>query len=208
MSVVQEMYYLKEFQVKRLQDTYHDFMEKKIYQPLGEFFFEELYGPKDHQARDESFERLHRQLAGKFSTDILEDMGKLIALNQLCNELDEKLLEKLVELFGKRNFTMEEYQKAYRACNNYEARKKQIESIDFAIKTFYQLAKRPMVGFVLKSISLTARFIGATNMVSFLRKGYDSFRSIPHPDDLEKFQKALQEREFVFLNHIYQLPLS
>ncbi|MEK7485864.1 MAG: hypothetical protein AABZ60_16200 [Planctomycetota bacterium] len=201
MPTLEEMFYLKEFQVKRLQETYQDFMTQPIYESAGEFFFVELYGPKDHTSRDQGFEFLHRHLSDKFGAKLIEDMGYLIELNRLSNDLDQQLYTELVKQFGKKNFRMEEYQVAYLNCNNYDLRMKQIEGIHYAVETFYNLAKRPMVGLLLKSVSLTAKLIGAKHMIDFLRGGYEAFRCIP---DIDPFQNALKERELFFLNHIYK----
>lgn len=200
MPTLEEMFYLKEFQVRRLQETYQDFTKQPMYEPAGEFFFVELYGPKDHSARDQGFEYLHRHLANKIGAKLIEDMGYLIELNQLSNTLDQKLYSKILEEYGPKKFTMEEYKKAYLKCDNYEERVKQIEGIHYAVETFYDLAKRPMVGLLLKSISLTAKLIGAQHMIDFLRGGYEAFRCIP---DINPFKTALKEREITFLNDIY-----
>lgn len=201
MVTLEKMRYLKEFQVRRLQDTYRDFVGLPMYEPAGQFFFEELYGPKDHTDRDQSFEKLHRHLSGKFGAQLIQDMGRLIELNHLSNTLDQKLYEKIVEYYGTKEFNLEEYCTAYLACDNYEERLIQLKGIDYAVGTFYHLAQRPMVGFLLKSISLTAKIVGAHSMVDFLRGGYEAFRCIP---DIKPFQKALKDRELDFLKQIYK----
>lgn len=51
---------LQALQSKRLRRDHADLAAEKQYHDIGEFFFEEMYGPRDFSARDEQAKRLHQ----------------------------------------------------------------------------------------------------------------------------------------------------
>ena len=72
---------LQHFQIDRLHATYADLATSKDYQELAEFFFSDIYGPKDYSRRNAAFKRLSYFLKDAMGARIFAGVEKLIELN-------------------------------------------------------------------------------------------------------------------------------
>ncbi|MEI8166619.1 MAG: hypothetical protein WCG26_09570, partial [Chloroflexales bacterium] len=76
---------LQIFQSNRLRRDYHDLAAIPQYDAVGEFFFTEMYGPRDFSDRDEDARRIHhfiQILPGVHLNDVQQVLSLLL---QGCN---------------------------------------------------------------------------------------------------------------------------
>src|SRR5262245_35718855 len=88
---------LQIFQSHRLRRDHADLATEEQYRALGEFVFEELYGPHDFSARDDQARRLH-QFIHLVPGLALRDIQQVFELLAISNKLDESVAAWLVTL--------------------------------------------------------------------------------------------------------------
>src|SRR5689334_12747620 len=88
---------LQAFQSQRLRRDHADLAAEPQYHQIGEFFFEEMYGPRDFSSRDEQARRLHQfvHLAPGLAVRDVQDVLELLGLT---NRLDDAVALRLIEL--------------------------------------------------------------------------------------------------------------
>ena len=194
---------LVDFQVARLRETYRDFREDERFVLVAEFFFEDVYSQDDKSERDEQFRRLYDLFRRRLGAEITSGVGELVALNDLSNELDFRMVDVLDEM-GLRGAVHDEvYEEAYRICDNYPARVEQIEILCRTIRHFRALASHLSIGLALKAVKAAAAVFGGQVVIGFLDRGYRAYRSVTKAE-IDAFVEALHTREMARLNRIYR----
>ena len=97
-------------------------------------------------------------------------------------------------------FDMACYEQAYRECDNYELRVRQIELLDFTIRLVHRISHRFGIGIVLQGLRAGCLLVGDTRMVDFLMEGYKAFVPLKK---IEPLAEAIVERETHRLDRIY-----
>ncbi|MBI3271988.1 MAG: hypothetical protein HYZ53_23545 [Planctomycetes bacterium] len=188
-------------QIERLKETYRDFMNDEFYGVMGAFFFDKLYSTGDKAKRDEDFKKLYQYFQDKLPGEVVEQLGKLVAANDLTDRLDDLVVEQLERLEVGEEFTREQYELAYRLPDNYDDRKRQIELLGETMAYFHKMSRWRSMGFVLRLVRMVAKLKGATQLADFMQEGYDTFRTV---DNLEPFHSAVMERELTRLDRIWR----
>src|SRR5438034_1818533 len=88
---------LQSFQSNRLRRDHADLAEESQYHAIGEFFFEEMYGPHDFSARDEQARRL-QQFVHLAPGLAVGDVQQVLELLELSNRLDDAVVQWLINL--------------------------------------------------------------------------------------------------------------
>lgn len=191
---------LREFQARRIAQTYHDFIAQPRYAPVMKFFLEDLYAARDFTQRDHDVERAHNFLSKVVPADMLKLATDAIELTQLSHTLDEALLRVLVkQLHFQDTLTPELYAEAYRRCNNCAARRHQIELLVNVMRDAAEAARFPLSGAALRMVKGPAHATGWHEMYAFLERGHHAFRKVKDPKD---FLQAIQERETKIMEQI------
>lgn len=193
---------LVRFQIHRLQRTYKDFTQDRTYAPLVKFFFEDVYNTEDKASRDSSVRKLHSKVSQVLGDEAIENMEKLIRLNNLTDDLDREMVAKFRELGTTEDFTEREYEEAFFLCDNYNDRHEQVELILHSIRYFHRLAQVPGVGLGLKLLRPYAILRGAVPLLNFLQAGFRAFSSV---DEIDPFHSTVREREMERLDRIYSI---
>lgn len=191
---------LQIFQSNRLRRDYRDLAEIPQYEPVGEFFFSEIYGPRDFSRRDSEAQRLHgllHMLPGVH----LRDVEQVLDLLELTNRLDDDLARMLLARDVGIDFDEPTYERLYREADNYDARVQQLELIRSSLLNVYQLSRSPLLGLALHRSRLVARLAGLEAAHSFLVKGYDALHGV---SDIVPFATTVHDRELARLNRIYE----
>lgn len=194
---------LVEFQVERLLLTYRDLRENPRYEHISEFFFNDVYSTRDKSERDDQFKRLYETFRRRFGEQITRGVGELVALNDLSDALDWRMVEALVAMKTGDPLTDEEYEEAYRRCDNHDTRVLQIEMLVRTIRHFRALAGHATIGLALMAVKAGAALFGGHTVIGFLDRGYHAYRSVT-PAENEHFVTALEEREMARLDRIYR----
>jgi hypothetical protein len=192
---------LQIFQSNRLRRDYADIAAIPQYDKVGEFFFSEMYGPRDFTARDRSAQRL-KQFLHYLPGVRLRDVEDVLDLLELTNKLDHEL----ADLMHIRNigldFSEEIYEQMYFEADNYEPRYEQIELVYRCLHNVFRLSRNPLIGRALHSTRFLARLAGIEAGYDFLIAGYDALQQV---SDIDLFAEAIKEREIRRLDRIYGL---
>jgi hypothetical protein len=191
---------LKLYQVNRLRSTYSDLLASKEYGKLGEFFFTDIYGPEDYSRRNNAFKKLSYFLKDAMGERIWTGVEKLIELNDLSEALDSRLLDELLSMGVSTNITQGDYEAAYRNCNNYDLRVRQIDFMVTSTAFMHEMSRIRAIGWIIRGVRLAAFFIGVGDVMKFLERGYKAFSSTAK---IDKFNETIKEREMAILDHIY-----
>ena len=192
--------YLQEFQAYRLRRDYDHFGAQPQYVALADFFFNDMYGPKDFSARDTQARRLHQfiHLAPGLS---MRDIEVTLDLLDLTVRLDEQVAEVLEKSGAPVPFDEATYERAYRDADAYEPRVRQIDLISESLLRVHRLAKMPLLGTALNNSKTIARMMGMGDLHRFLRKGYNALEVV---EDLKPFLNEVTTRELQRLDRIYE----
>jgi len=197
-----EMAMLRAWQAQRLARTYADFLADPRYEPACRFFLDDIYAAKDFSQRNTDIMRLHDFTARFIPARALKTLTKAIELNNLTEELDEKLLDVLLNQVGVTDSISEEqYAEAYRLCDNYDERVKQIDMIVEIGRDLENLVKHRVIGWMLRLAHGPAYRAGWHELQDFLEHGYAAFRRMGKAD---RFLNAIHDREMTILDNIYQ----
>lgn len=192
---------LQTLQSGRLRQTHGDLAQNPRYSALAEFFFQDIYGPQEFHERDARFRQLYSKLVTIVGERPLALMREAIELVELTEVLDDYLLDVLI-LHGKaRTLTLEDYEWAYRVCDNYQARVEQIERTGATLRAVGELGRLPLIDWQLNALRLPANRLGWTPTLDFLIRGYKALR---RAGDIEPFIATLETREMARLTRIYQ----
>ncbi len=192
---------LRDWQVRRLIRTYQDLLNQPRYQPACTFFINDIYAARDYTQRNVDLRRLHETLRRWIPEPLIRPFTLAIALHELTEELDARLLDVLVKQLGMTDSLTESmYAEAYRRCNNYAVRVRQIEMIDAVGNGVQTLVNIPFSGNALRLARGPATRAGWSELMSFLERGYAAFK---HMRGAHDFLKTIRERELGILNRIY-----
>jgi hypothetical protein len=192
---------LQAFQSNRLNQTYADLKSDPEYTKIGVFFFEKLYAPDDFSFRDTSIKQLHKLLRGKIYKGIIAAVNQVIELHELTDELDNRMVEKMIHFNTGTDFTMKDYQKVYCSLDNYNQRLYQIRLSTDVTKTFHRLSQKWIVAVSLKTIRTAAHLVGVGKIIDFIYEGYEGFRAMKN---IDYFVETVEKREIAWHNKIWE----
>jgi hypothetical protein len=200
MSVEAYRLALQHFQSDRLRRDHADLASEPQYGPIGEFFFEELYGPRDFASRDAQARKLGQfvHLAPGLN---IGDVQQVLSLLELSNRLDDQVAIQLVALNAPVTFDEPTYERAYRMADNYEDRVVQLELVSASLYNVYKMARRPMIKIVLDRTERLANTVGMGDIHRFLRTGYDAIQPV---QDIHRFVETIGTRERDRLDRIHE----
>lgn len=191
---------LQSFQAARIRETYSGVVALPQYARLGEFFFEQIYGPQDFGFRNHSIKSLHHKLSAFLKGEIIDGVGKVIELQDLSDELDERMAQKMLAEGIGENFIAEQYAGIYRALDNYEQRVYQINLLVESVKAIHHVSQIRFIGWSLKVVDKAAHLAGMGKIMDFLVQGYDAFHSAKDIDffvqTIDRCEKDLNDRLF------------
>ena len=191
----------RDWQSKRLANTYADLLSTAQYKSLGHFFLEDIYAARDFEKRDRSAEQFYEMLSHYLPASMLWLLADTIHLNRLSNQLDHSLLQALVDRLGVTDsLTAEQYAEAYRLCDNFAARKEQIGLLVRILSEVAVGMRNPVVGITLKLARWPAQRSGWFDLYDFLARGYQSCRPVR---DFPTFIQTVEQRETRLLESIY-----
>ncbi len=191
---------VRAFQNRRIAHTYQDFSAQPQYAPALKFFLEDLYAPRDFAQRDYDAERIYNFLKRFLPAEMLKLAADSIALTQLSNALDEKMVGALErECASPQDLTNALYAQVYRRCDNYPERARQIELLVCVMRDSAETAHMRLTAPALRLAKAPAHAAGWHEMYDFLERGHQAFAKVKKP---EKFLRAIQERELEILQRI------
>lgn len=197
---------LAKWQCARLASTYKDLAAQKRYEKAVEFFLTDLYGPLDFSQRDDDIKRVYPIMVNVLSADAIDSLAQGLELNSLSMNLDARLLEVLVNEcgFDARNepgaLDYQMYAEAYRACDNYDDRVRQIGLIVQVGENLESVTRKRLILAAVKVARKPAQIAGFGELQSFIERGLAAFKAMGSANE---FLSTLHSREMRLLDAIY-----
>lgn len=196
-----QMAVLRRWQSARLARTHADLLADERYASAGRFFLSDIYAPRDFTQRDHDVERMYRFMSKFLPDRTLYSLRLVVELNDLTNELDERLLRVLVDDLGMTDsITAEQYATGYRICDNYAQRERQIDLVVDIGYSVDRLVHTRFIGTTLRLARGPAHGAGWHELQDFLERGYLAFKDM---GDAEYFLETVENREKQILDQIF-----
>lgn len=196
--------YLAAWQSLRLSRTYADLLHDPDSADACHFFLADIYAPQNFTQRDYDGTRIYNFMNRFLPEATLYPLALALEINAMTQRLDRSLASVMEKHLGIVDcFDMEQYQTAYRLCNNYDER---VQQIDMIVETGKHLARLRHVPFVSTTLRLARRpalRLGWQRMQDFLERGFHAWKTLRQPD---VFLDAISQREKAILNRIYGRP--
>ena len=117
---------LRAYQAARLARTHADLLRDPNTADACRFFLSDVYAPKDFSQRDRDITRMYETTRAALPGSMARALEIVIELNALTAVLDDALANRLGDTDP---ITEEAYAAAYRACDNYADRARQIDLV-------------------------------------------------------------------------------
>lgn len=196
------MAYLSAWQSLRLSRTHADMLRDVRFSQGCRFFLDDIYAPKDFSQRDYDGHRIYNFMNRFLPEATLAPLAMALEVNALTQQLDLALAETLREHLGVVDrFDRAQYEEAYRLCNNYGTRLRQIRLIVAVGKQLERVRRVPFIATTLRLARGPAHRLGWFEMQDFLERGYLAWKSIAEPDT---FLATIETRETAILDRIYR----
>lgn len=190
---------LQQFQSNRLRRDHADLAAEPQYQLIANFFFDEMYGPRDFSARDQQARRLNQFV--HFAPGLnIGDVEQVLDLLEVSDRLDDNLCVWLQAMDAPADFDEETYEQAYRLADNYEERQHQLELVRIALYNVYKLTDKPLIKLALDRTEKVAHAVGMGDIHRFLRLGHKAIQPVR---DINRFVETIYDREKIRLERIY-----
>ena len=189
--------------IDRIENTYADYITQiKGFDKIPDFFRNHLYSPGNKEKRDEALDNLYQKLKAVTGPEMTENIHKLIILNNLTDELDLQVAQKLLQtrwsagMPDENDLSIEELNHTIIEIGDYENRIKQIDLIGETLLFFYNLSTLPLIRLVMAPIKVAATMVGASELVNTMEAGYQLSKGIK---EMKPFVNVFMEREKDFL---------
>lgn len=192
---------LRHWQSQRLARTYADLLATPAYRPACEFFLNDIYAARDFTQRDHDIEQMYAFMRRVFPESLIHPLKLTVEVHALTRDLDERLLKVLVTDCGVEDqITEPQYAEAYRRCDNYPERIRQIELVHKIGLELDEIVHQPISGLALTLAKAPARRAGWVELTEFVEHGYTAFRQMR---DTTFFLDTIRQREKLILDNIY-----
>lgn len=192
---------LREWQSTRLTFTHSDLLEHPRYRPATLFFLSDVYAPRDFSQRNYDIQKAYDAMRKAVPERVVHTLAETIELHQFTDELDTKLADVLFDQLGVVDIiSHEQYAEAYRVCDNYDDRVRQIEMITAIGRSVDRIVRLPFIGLTLKLAHTPAHLAGWQELQGFLERGFAAFKRMK---GAEEFLSLLVKREMAILDRIY-----
>lgn len=196
--------YLSAWQSLRLSRTHADMLRDVRFSQGCRFFLDDIYAPKDFSQRDYDGHRIYNFMNRFLPEATLAPLARALEVNSLTQQLDLALAEAMRDQLGVVDrFDRAQYEEAYRLCNNYAMRARQIQLIVAVGKQLEHVRHVPFINTTLRVARGPAHRLGWFEMQDFLERGFAAWQSIQEP---ATFLRNIEQREMAILNRIYGQP--
>ena len=191
-----QLHAVQQFQCERLLASHHQMVENRKFRPAIEFFIEELYGPKDFSQRDRDIARVAPKMANLLPEKALTSLETALHLNALSLELDWQI----VEQSNGEVITRDSYARAYRQCDNREAREAQLTFIGQLGDDLADVTRIKGISTLLTLSKHPAKVAGVASLHAFLHRGFKAFKKL---GDVDAFIKPVLAEEFRIMDMLF-----
>lgn len=181
------------WQARRLGRTYADLLAHPRYEPACRFFLEDLYGPRDFSQRDHDLNQMHDFLQRFVPEQLTRPLTLTVTLHALTHALDDQMLAVIQrDLGGPGALTVARYAEAYRRCDRYADRRRQIDLIGEIGEELDRIVRLPLISTAIALARGPAVRAGWQELTEFLERGYAAFK---HMRGATFFLATIRQRE-------------
>lgn len=196
--------YLSAWQSLRLARTHADLLRDPEFSEACAFFLSDIYAPHDFSQRDYDGTRIYNFMNRFLPEQTLRPLALALELNAATQGLDRKLAEVMRDQLGVAEcFMTRHYEEAYRLCDNYDERLRQIDLIVEVGRRLDRVRRLPFIGATVHLARGPALRLGWFEMQDFLERGFTAWKSLRQAD---VFLDSIERREKAILNRIYGRP--
>jgi len=187
------LHLLRQWQARRLETSFRDFLATPTMRPAAEFFLSDLYADKDFSARDRDAARILPMMSRLLPESLLRAAADAIELAVLSHAFDLRLAQALA---GRRNpaapISEEDYARAYRSAHHPRLRQHQIELVLGVGHALDAGVHKHGVFKLLKASRIPAQLAGLHELQAFLERGFTAFAALGGADE---FLRRIGEQE-------------
>ena len=192
---------LRRWQAARLAQTHADLLTNPRFAPACRFFLNDIYAPRDFSRRDHDIEHLYQTLEGIMPPRMRQVLEEVVELNALTTTLDAALVTVLMNELGITDtLTAADYTRAYRLCDNFAVRTRQIDLLIAVGYGVDRLVRFPFIRTALRLAHTPAHLAGWGDVQDFFEGGFAAFKQMKGAAD---FLGIVEERERQFLDEIF-----
>ncbi len=192
---------LQSWQSERLLETHADLAAHPRYAEGVTFFVRDLYAPRDFSARDADIEQALPYMRHLLPERVLETAAGAMDLYVLTRALDADMVTALFETLGVERIDAAAYAEAYRVCDAYEDRARQIELIAALASRLDRYVRSRLVLTTLRLARTPAHLAGLGALQDFLERGFGAFHRM---GGSEAFVDTIVRREMRILDRIFE----
>ncbi|WP_022968633.1 FFLEELY motif protein [Arenimonas oryziterrae] len=174
---------LRQWQARRLETSFRDFLATPNMRPAAEFFLTDLYGDKDFSARDRDAARILPLMSRILPETLLRAAADAIELAVLSHAFDLRLAESLAARKDPMAaISLADYVRAYRHAGCPRLRRHQIELVLGVGRTLDAAVHKHGIFKLLKASRLPAHLAGLHELQAFLERGFTAFEALGGAD--------------------------
>ncbi|TGK21014.1 hypothetical protein EHO61_03920 [Leptospira fluminis] len=190
-------------QVERFRKFYADYFHLEETIPMVEYFFETIYNLEGKEAWMQLALDTYQRVKSMMKETTRSNLETLIELNNLTDKLDSEMAKLLLarDWNGKR-LTREEYDELYRVFGHKPEREEQLRIVLHNLRTFYELAHRPIAAYLIRPARLMASLLGVSPLFHSVEQAYNAVLPVS-PEIFAAFIEKVEERETQYLNSAF-----
>lgn len=186
---------LRQWQSKRLEAGFQDFLQNPTMRPAAQFFLSDLYADRDFSARDRDAAKVLPMMSRFLPDSLLRAATDAIELAVLSHAFDLRLAEFLARRPDPlRPISATEYGRAYQSANYPRLRRHQIGLVLRVGHALDAAVRKHGVYKLLKAARVPAQLAGLSELQKFLERGFTAFDALGGADSFLN-QVATRELE-------------
>ena len=200
-NLLPQLSMLRQWQSRRLADSFSDFLANPRMRPAAEFFLSDLYGDKDFSARDRDAARILPLMSRLLPDTLLRAATEAIELAVLSHALDLRVAAALARRPKPlAPISLADYTRAYRAGGYRHLRRHQIELVLRVGHALDAAVKKHGVYKLLRASRIPAQLAGLSELQAFLERGFTAFDALGGADE---FLSILSARELAVSERLF-----
>ena len=200
-NLLPQLSMLRQWQSRRLEASFTDFLADPRMRPAAEFFLSDLYGDKDFSARDRDAARILPLMARLLPDTLLRAATEAIELAVLSHVLDLRMAQALADRAKPlAPISLADYGRAYRKGGYRRLRRHQIALVMRVGHALDLAVKKHGVYKLLRAARIPAQLAGLSELQAFLERGFTAFDALGGADE---FLQAVAERELAASERLF-----
>jgi len=187
-------------QIERFHEFYADYFRRPDTHAMVEYFFDRIYSLDTNQEWRRLALGTFQNVKHLVRDSTRENIEHLIELNELTETLDQAMAERLIARgFEAQKLSTDDYLSLYIECGHEQERKRHLELAIKNMRSFYDLAHRPINSILIKPARFTCKALGIYPLFAPVEEGYYAVLHIPR-DLFQSFVDEVERKEWEYVN--------